>query len=181
MEVLVTRRLTLRPPLEVDADDIALHLSNWKVSRMLARAPFPYDHRDAMEWIGRHDKASDRDLVYTVHRERLIGVVSIENREGGPSLGYWLGEDWWGQGFMSEAVSAVLDHYFSGNAEAVVRTSVFADNLASLALQKRTGFSITGSSEAYSTARQAMAPVILTRLAKADFTGVGGVVYDVAA
>ncbi len=181
MEVLITRRLTLRPPLEVDADDIALHLSNWKVSRMLARAPFPYDHRDAMEWINRREQAADSDLVYTVHRERLIGVISIENREHGPSLGYWLGEAWWGQGFTSEAVSAVLDHYFTGNPQAIVGTSVFADNLASLALQKRIGFSVVGSGEAFSTARQAMVPVIKTQLAKADFTGIGGVVYDVAA
>ena len=42
MDILVTKRLTLRPPLEVDIDDIALFIGNRNVSRMLARVPYPY-------------------------------------------------------------------------------------------------------------------------------------------
>lgn len=181
MEVLVTKRLTLRPPLEVDADDIALHLSNWNVTKMLARVPFPYDHLDASEWIGRCDAAGEEKIVFTIHRERLIGVIGVEGGPSQPVLGYWLGEPWWGQGLMTEAVGAVLGYVFERWPDAIISSSVFADNPASLKLQKRLGFRVTGSGEAYSAARQAMVSEIRTELVRSDFAGSAGAVFDVAA
>ncbi|MEZ5812296.1 MAG: GNAT family N-acetyltransferase [Rhizobiaceae bacterium] len=181
MEVLLTRRLTLRPPLEVDADDIALHLSNWKVSRMLARVPFPYDRQDAADWIARRAASSADEIVFTIHRERLIGVIGIEGDASAPRLGYWLGEAWWGNGLMSEAVGAVLDLVFSRRPDAAVSSSVFTDNPASLRLQQRLGFRVTGAGETFSAARQAMAGDVRTELSRADFTGTAGALFDVAA
>ena len=181
MEVLVTKRLTLRPPLEVDADDIALHLSNWNVSRMLARVPFPYDRKDAQDWIAGCDTAGPEELIFTIHRERMIGVASIEGGSTAPRLGYWLGEAWWGKGYMTEALGAVLGRFFDLRPEARIASSVFADNPASLKLQQRLGFSVTGGGEQYSTAREAMVPDIRTNLIAADFTGSAGAAYDVAA
>src|SRR5262249_37435179 len=112
MHVLVTRRLTLRPPALLDAEDIALWLSNWKVARMLARVPFPYQRKDAEEWIASLAEKPAAHLVYTIHRERLIGVVSIEGGGDEPVLGYWLAEPWHGKGFMTEAAAALLAHAF---------------------------------------------------------------------
>src|SRR5690606_29048014 len=89
MHVLVTRRLTLRTPTWLDAEDIAAGLANWNVARMLAPVPFPYHLEDADEWLAHVAKTPD-DLVYTIHRERLIGVVSLHGGGPTPSLGYWL-------------------------------------------------------------------------------------------
>ncbi len=181
MELLITRRLTLRPPLEVDADDVALHLSNWNVTRMLARVPFPYDRQDALDWLKRCELAGDEKITFTIHRERLIGVVGIEDRGNGPVLGYWLAEQWWGQGYMTEAAGAVLGYFFAKRPEAKILSSVFADNPASLALQRRMGFQVTGGGEQFSSARQAMVGDIHTELTARQFTGCAGAVYDVAA
>lgn len=181
MEVLLTKRLTLRPPLEVDADDIALHLSNWNVSRMLARVPFPYDHQDAAEWIARCQAADDDRMIFTLHRERLIGVIGVEGEPDRPRLGYWLGEAWWGQGLMIEALGAVLRHVFDLRPGTQITASVFADNPASLKLQQRLGFRVVGGGEAYSASRQAMSADIRTRLVERDFSGSAGMVFDVAA
>lgn len=181
MEVLVTKRLTLRPPLEVDADDVTLHLSNWNVSRMLARVPFPYDHQDAVEWIKSCEAAGDDKIIFTIHRERLIGVVGIEGGPSNPRLGYWLGEGWWGQGLMSEAVGAALGYVFDKWPDAAISSSVFADNPASFRLQQRLGFRVNGGGEAYSTARQAMVADIRAGLIREDFSGSEAAVFDVAA
>lgn len=181
MEILVTKRLTLRPPLEVDADDIALHLANWNVSRMLSRVPFPYDRTDAVEWIERCGAGGDRNMIFTIHRERLIGVIGIENLDGTPRAGYWLAEDHWSQGLTSEALGAVLGQAFAKRPELHITASVFADNTASLKLQKRLGFRVTGAGEAFSTARQAMVPIVRTELTRCDFKGSAGAAFDVAA
>jgi len=160
MQILVTPRLTLRPPAMPDAEDIAAWLSEWEVVCMLAVVPHPYRLEDAEDWIDAV-RGRSADLVFTVHRERLIGVVSIENlrgedADGTPRLGYWLGSRWHGHGFMTEAAGCLLEHAFGRRGLSAVRSSVFLDNPASLAVQHKLGFAETGDGEIWSRSRQAM-------------------------
>lgn len=178
MHVLTTPRLTLRPPAGPDAEDIALWLADGTVARMLARVPRPYWPEDARDWIARV-ASRPRDLVYTIHRERLIGVVSIEYAEGEhgagePVLGYWLGARWHGRGFMTEAAGALLAHAFADRSLATVASSVFVDNPASLAVQRKLGFTVTGRATTWSQARQAVVESLVTRLDAAAFSRVSG-------
>ena len=163
MHVLVTRRLTLRRPALPDAEDIALHLSNWKVARMLSRVPFPYGVTDAETWIRSLAGRSD-SLVYTIHRERLIGAVTIEGGREDARLGYWLGEPWHGRGFMTEAAASLLSHAFAARGYRAVRSSVFVENEDSLGVQAKLGFEVTGSGEVFSLSRGEKVPVWQTRL-----------------
>lgn len=158
MQILVTSRLTLRPPAMPDAEDIAAWLSEWNVVRMLSAVPSPFRLEDAEGWIAGM-RGRPNDLVFTIHRERLIGVVSVEMPEDGdgtPRLGYWLGSRWHGHGFMTEAAGCLLDHAFSHHGLSVIRSSVFLDNPASLAVQRKLGFVETGDSGIWSRSRQAM-------------------------
>ena len=52
--VIQTGRLTLRPHRLGDADAIAESLSDFAVTRMLARVPAPYDRQDALDWLVQH-------------------------------------------------------------------------------------------------------------------------------
>ncbi len=100
-----TERLLLRPPVPADAPAIARLVGDFEVSRWLAVVPHPYTLEDALEFIehisGRWDRAITRD-------GELIGVVGITT-----SLGYWLGQPFWGCGYMSEAAGALVDAWFS--------------------------------------------------------------------
>lgn len=169
MEVLLTRRLTLRPPALPDAEDIALGLNNWNVARMLTRVPYPYWPADAQEWIaGLGDKPED--LVFTIHRERLIGVVSIESDGNEPPvLGYWLGERWHGHGYMTEAAEALIAHAFATRDVGAITSSAFADNPASMRVQEKLGFVMTGARQTWSNSRQAQVPAWTTRLTRTAF------------
>jgi RimJ/RimL family protein N-acetyltransferase len=170
MHVLVTRRLTLRPPVLADAEEIALQLSNWNVTRMLSRVPYPYHPEDAEDWI-RSLAEKPEDLVYTIHRERLIGLVSIEGDGDEPCLGYWLGEPWHGRGFMTEAAHALLAHAFATRGHRAVQSSVFIDNPASLRVQEKLGFVVTGTDEAWSLSRAARVEKWTTRLSASALGG----------
>ena len=167
MHVLVTRRLTMRPPAPLDAEDIALWLSNWNVARMLARVPFPYHRKDAEEWIESLADQPQDHLVYTIHRERLIGVVSIEAGTAEPVFGYWLAEPWHGKGFMTEAATALLAHAFETRGLEAVASAVFVDNPASLRVQEKLGFSLTGTAETWSRPRGTTVSKLTTRLTAA--------------
>jgi len=168
MQILVTRRLTLRPPTALDAEDIALWLSNWNVTRMLSRVPFPYDRVDAEQWIASL-AAQPEALVYTIHRERLIGVVSIEGAGPEPELGYWLAEPWHGRGYMTEAARALIGHAFATRDIAAIRSSAFVDNKPSHRVQEKLGFAVSDGGTLWSIPRNEMAAVFKTRLTRTAF------------
>ena len=168
MQVLLTNRLTLRPPALPDAEDIALGLNNWTVARMLGPVPFPYWPADAEDWIaGLADRPDG--MAYTIHRERLIGVVSIENCNDDPRLGYWLGEPWHGHGYMTEAAQALITHAFATQCLRAISSSVFADNPASMRVQQKLGFVVTGARQIWSRSRQEQVAAWTTRLTASAF------------
>jgi RimJ/RimL family protein N-acetyltransferase len=164
--VIQTERLTLRPHRIGDADAIAQTLSDFAVTRMLARVPAPYDRQDALDWLVPRAAgvSSDWALAITERDDVHIGVVAIELRHGRWHLGYWLNRYYWGRGIMTEAVSAALERFGRRMPETAVHSGVFADNPASLKLQSRLGFAITGCSELYSFSRNTMVPHIETVL-----------------
>jgi RimJ/RimL family protein N-acetyltransferase len=164
--VIKAGRLTLRPHRMSDADAIAGPLSDFGVTRMLARVPTPYDRQDALDWLVQRASGLDRDwtLAITEDDDVHIGMVGIELRHGRWHLGYWLNRYYWRRGIMTEAVSAALERFSRRMPEATVFSGVFADNPASLKLQQKLGFAITGCSEIYSFARNTMVPHIETVL-----------------
>jgi len=168
MHVLVTRRLTLRTPTVLDAEDIAQWLGEWNVARMLGPVPFPYFRKDAEEWI-EGLAAKPENLVYTIHRERLIGIVSVDGGGPEPRLGYWLGAPWHGHGFMTEAARALLVHAFEHPGIDAITSSVFVDNPASLRVQEKLGFAVTGTGETWSRSRGATVGTLRTRLTAEAF------------
>jgi len=163
MHVLVSSRLTLRKPTWLDAEEIAAGLADWNVARMLAPVPFPYHVEDAEDWIAAM-AADPQSLVYTIHRERLIGVVGLHGGGSEPSLGYWLAEPWHGHGFMTEAAGLLIAHAAATRSVSGIVSSVFADNPASLRVQEKLGFRLTGTGQTFSRSRGAAVQTLTTRL-----------------
>ncbi len=144
MDILVTRRLTLRPPLEVDAEAITAGLQNPNVTRMLTRVPSPYYEGDALAWIKQNGSRSDA-AFFSIYREKFLGAVSIVPAEDGAmDLGYWLDQSAWGQGFMSEAARAVTSHAFRKFGLDEITSGAYEDNRASMAVLIKLGFEPTG-------------------------------------
>ncbi|MEX2693979.1 GNAT family N-acetyltransferase [Rhizobium mongolense] len=164
--VVTTPRLTLRPHRLADANAIAESLSDFAITRMLSRVPAPYDRQDALDWLVPVTSGSlpDWHLAVTDGDDTHIGVVSVELRHGRWHLGYWLNRYYWRRGYMSEAIAAVLERFSRRMPESAVHSGVFADNPASLRLQEKLGFRMTGCAEIYSFARNTMVSHVETVL-----------------
>ncbi|PKA39165.1 GNAT family N-acetyltransferase [Rhizobium sullae] len=164
--VVTTPRLTLRPHRLADANAIAESLSDFAITRMLARVPAPYDRQDALDWLVpvTSGRLPDWHLAVTDGDDAHIGVVSVELRHGRWHLGYWLNRYFWRRGYMSEAVAAVLERFSRRMPDTAVHSGVFADNPASLRLQEKLGFRMTGCAEIYSFARNTMVSHVETVL-----------------
>ena len=168
---VTTTRLTLRPHRMSDAGAIAQSLGDFEVSRMLARAPAPYDREDAAEWlsVATTDLNDGWAFAITTGDDVHIGCVAFEWRSDAWHLGYWLNRFYWRRGYMSEAVCAATARFLMRMPGTDIHSGVFADNPASLRVQEKTGFRITGCSDLFCVARGTMVPHIETRLEPGDF------------
>ncbi|NTE87706.1 GNAT family N-acetyltransferase [Agrobacterium rubi] len=169
IQTLETRRLVLRPQRLSDAGSIAQSLSDFQITRMLARVPAPYYRQDALEWLILRTAGPGWDFAITCGDDTLIGVVSIEELHGEWRLGYWLDRAHWGKGYMSEAVAGVVEHFFQQMPEEVLYSGMFADNPASLRVQEKLGFQIIGCHEIYAVARAGMVTHLDTALTAETF------------
>jgi RimJ/RimL family protein N-acetyltransferase len=166
MDILVTRRLTLRPPLDVDAEAITAALQDTNVTRMLTNVPNPYGIGDAVKWIKKTQNNS-KDIHFCIYRQKLLGVVSIRESESGlPDLGYWLERSAWGQGFMSEAARATVSHAFREFGYDRIVSGAYEDNRASMAILEKLGFEPDGAVVDHNATRNCevtCSRVVLTR------------------
>lgn len=164
--ILHTERLVLRPPRDADAALIARYLNDFAVAGNLARVPFPYRLADAEAWLRTRKPHMPADQVnFAIEMDSTyIGQVGFHPGPIGPVIGYWLGKPFWGRGIMSEAAAASLDWFFGTTNAPIVHSGVFHFNAASLAIQKKLGFTETGRSSLLCLARGAEVEHIDTQL-----------------
>ncbi|MCF6370196.1 GNAT family N-acetyltransferase [Rhizobium halophilum] len=168
---ITSRNLVLRPHRLEDAGAIAQSLSDCAVACMLARIPQPYHREDAVDWVQAHLCGSSQGwaLAITTGDDVHIGVVGLERRGADWHLGYWLNRFYWGKGIMTEAVGAALDRFLRRMPGIEICSGVFVDNPASLRIQQKLGFTITGCSDLFSLSRNAMVQHVETKLRPQDF------------
>lgn len=154
---LETRRLWLRWPRQIDAQAVA-HLAGEKdVAHMTATIPHPYTLQDADSFIvaARRANMEGAGLTLAISPKgkpgKLLGLVGFGPRRDGPrageqaELGFWLGQPYWGGGFMTEAVQAMLDAFFTITAGDDVVASVRVINPNSRRVLEKCGFAYLGS------------------------------------
>jgi len=136
-----TKRLVLRAPIRGDVPDLVRLADNKNIASRLARMPNPYTRADAVGFIEiMAVRADERPYAITLDG-RLIGVVGFSFQEGSPpELGFWLGEPYWGKGYMSEAARALVDaaqrtHYYDK-----ISAKALVSNEASLKVLAKLGF-----------------------------------------
>jgi RimJ/RimL family protein N-acetyltransferase len=160
---LSTPRLTLRAPASGDADRIAALANDIDIARMTTSMPHPYSREDAEAFLARAQTVDpDREVAFAIDdgRDGLIGVVGLfPHGLLGPEIGYWIGRDYWGQGYATEAASAILLWAGKDWGRRAVMSGHFADNPASGRVLEKAGFLYTGEVQSRrSTARGAAAP-----------------------
>jgi ribosomal-protein-alanine N-acetyltransferase len=121
---LETERLTLRAPIHSDfhswsalRHDSEAYLTPWEPSwniDHLSRRAFT----NRVYWAQR-SMSGDTALPLFIFRradQQLVGAITIDNIRRGPAqaatVGYWTGQSFARQGFMREALTAVVHHAF---------------------------------------------------------------------
>jgi RimJ/RimL family protein N-acetyltransferase len=172
-----TARLALRPLREDDDARIFELFANWEVMRFLSSPPWPYALEDARAFVRLRMAGNSDTIERAITRDgEFIGLVgaiikpaSAVQRARGYMLGYWLGQPYWGHGYMSEAAHAFIAHVFATIPDDTIYSGAFAENAASLRIQEKLGFRRDGEAMLFSNPNGKEMPHVGTVLTRATF------------
>lgn len=112
---LTTERLRLRSFVITDAEAVRALAGDQEVARNTLNIPHPYEREHAEDWITSHPGQLERReaVTYAVTRASdgaLVGAVGLilDSANDSAELGYWIGREYWGQGYATEAARAVV-------------------------------------------------------------------------
>jgi len=138
---LATERLVLRPLALADAAALALLLAgDWDAVKQTGRMPYPATERALRRWIALHIAPASHSFLMLRRADGLVlGGIGFGGGGTLAELGYVLGRPFWGQGYATEAVRAMMAHAaaigFAG-----LEAYSFLDNPASARVLAKAGF-----------------------------------------
>ena len=134
-----------------DAADLAAALSNKNVQDSLRDGlPYPYTEQDGAEYIQTMLSVDENEtfaFAVTVN-DKAIGSISAF-RQGNihrrtAELGYYIAEEYWGKGIMTEAVKQICGYVFDNSDIIRIYAEPFAHNTASCRVLEKAGFQFEG-------------------------------------
>ncbi len=152
--ILRTKRLILRFWEQKDEKDLVTYMNDIEVTRYLVPAPHPYKLKDARWWIAKctHEvkRNLNRDYNFCIElksNKRVIGGLGlhdVEKKDGNAEIGYCLAKEYWKQGLMTEAASALITFGFKKLKLRRIYAPIFKENKASQKLVEKLGFKKEG-------------------------------------
>ena len=135
-----------------DAKDLAVALSNKKVQDNLRDGlPYPYTVQDGKEFISAMLSADENEtFAFAIMvDDKVVGSIGIF-RQGNihsqtAELGYYIAEEYWGKGIMTEAVKQICEYVFDNSDIIRIYAEPFAYNIASCRVLEKVGFQYEGT------------------------------------
>jgi len=132
-------------------DEVSLqkNANNPSVSRfLLNRFPSPYTMEAAIHWV---NNLVDQDplvnFAITID-DQVVGGIGLELREDvyrkTALLGYWLSEELWGKGIVTEAVKLMTQYAFDHLDIIRIQAGVLDKNPASMRVLEKAGYTKEG-------------------------------------
>jgi [ribosomal protein S5]-alanine N-acetyltransferase len=117
---LTTERLILRPLTLEDVPVVQQLAGRREIADTTISIPHPYSEEQARDWISSHADACAQGKgvafgVELTHSNQLIGAVGlreIDKEHSQAEIGFWIGTDWWGKGYATEAAKRVIRYGF---------------------------------------------------------------------
>ena len=156
-----TKNLTMRLPQLIDREswinlrrESADFLKPWEPiwqDDHLTRKSFS----KRVEWSKKSVQNNSAVPLFIIKRndQTLVGAITLDNIRRGPAqtatIGYWTGEPFIQQGFMSEALPAVVHYAFNELDLSRLEAACLPKNIASRKVLEKSGFKYEGGAQSY--------------------------------
>ncbi|MFV2053255.1 GNAT family N-acetyltransferase [Aliiroseovarius sp. YM-037] len=156
-----TERMTLRPPAHGDhrswvdlrrnsTDFLTPWEPNWANDHFTRKS-----FTNRVYWAQRSITSGTAVPLFLIRRsdDALLGAVTLDTIRRGPAqaatLGYWTGAPYARQGYMREAIEAVVHYAFNTLDLSRVEAACLPENKASRGVLEKTGFKYEGVAQSY--------------------------------
>ena len=135
-----------------DATDLAMAISNKRIQNNLRDGlPYPYTEQDGINYIS--------DMLSTDENETFAFAITVDDKVVGSigvfrqgnihrltaELGYYIAEEYWGRGIMTEAVRQICEYVFDKSDIIRIYAEPFEYNIASCRVLEKVGFQYEGT------------------------------------
>ena len=132
---------------EKDEKSIIENISNTKILNKI-NLESPYTKENYQDFVKSYEKiknglSNDKQFIIDVNGE-AVGVIGLMIKNKSKShvgtFGYWLGEKYWGQGIVPEAIKMLVDYAFNELGLLKLKIDFLEDNLNSRRVAEKNGF-----------------------------------------
>jgi len=150
-----TARLMLKEITLEDTSSYQKYFNNYEVIGHLApHVPWPYPDDGAYQYV--KNVVIPRlgnnfwmwGIFFKTKPTELIGAIDLYNGDTVDNRGFWLAQDFWGQGIMIEALKPVTDFAFSDLGFVELKLSNAMGNFKSRRIKEKQGARYVGTREA---------------------------------
>ncbi|MBS4192211.1 GNAT family N-acetyltransferase [Bacillus sp. FJAT-49705] len=150
-KTITTKRLELRLFQKSDAAAVAKLCNNYNIFKNTLYLPYPYSIEDALSWIEHHLDNFNANKSYEFaitdkESGELYGAIALSNNQkfNNGEIAYWIGEEFWGNGYATEAAQAILQFAFDEKQYHKVFARYFNSNQASGRVMQKLGMKEEG-------------------------------------
>jgi RimJ/RimL family protein N-acetyltransferase len=178
IEVLETPRLILRPYTHADAERITELLQDPEIHRWTSSIPYPYTIEHAHDFLAKRAEADTTGESFTwgiTRREdgTLFGAMGLHEVRPDlerAELGYWIGEDFRGAGYATEAARRVVSWCFEVGEFHRIQAQYLPGNEASAGVMRNIGMREEGLLRGYGAKNGEYMDVYLQAILRDDPT-----------
>lgn len=144
----------MREYVAEDAAALAQQCNNHNISQWMTNGfPHPYTLQDARDWIKHNISIAEQGppqnfVLVDLTTNSPIGGMGIKPGTDvfahTAEIGYWLGEEYWGRGIVSEALPAFTQWVWDNREVERLWAGVYEGNAASRRLLEKAGYQYEG-------------------------------------
>ena len=144
---IVGGQLYLSPVCEGDAQTYVKWMNDEAVAKTFGQYDRIVSSRSDLTWLYEPGEDTQRYAVVLLEGDEMIGCISLQNIDHlhrHAFLGIFLGPEYQGKGYGTQAIRLLLDYGFNTLNLHNIMLSVHADNRAGIACFKKAGFKEAG-------------------------------------
>lgn len=130
-----------------DLDSMVKHANNYNIAKFLTdRFPHPYTYDDAKEYFSSISRQYPTQVFAISIDDEAVGSIGLfpqtDIHAKNAEMGYWLSEEYWGNGIMPEAIKQIVDYGFKTFDITRIFARPFGTNLQSQRVLEKAGFTL---------------------------------------